>query len=95
MSRYIDADAVKEALKQNTPQYMWGEVLTTVNIQPYIELDLVTCAECRYCTLDIVVQRRTDGYEKTVNLCRNPKHFEEWSVPKDWYCADGERRESE
>lgn len=57
--------------------------------------DLVTCAECRHCTLDIVVQRREDGYEKTVNLCRHPKHTEEWSVPKDWYCADAERRESE
>ena len=57
--------------------------------------DLVTCGECRHCLTDIVVQRRADGYEKTVNLCRNPKHTEEWSVPKDWYCADAERRENE
>ena len=71
MSRYIDADAVKKALKQNTPQYMWGEILTTVNVQPYI--DIVRCGEC--------------------------KHREEYPCKvyhdDDWYCADGERKESE
>ena len=57
--------------------------------------DLVTCAECRHCILGIVVERREDGYERAINLCRCPRHGEEWSVDKDWFCADGERREIE
>lgn len=57
--------------------------------------DLVTCGECRHCLPDIVVQRREDGYERAINLCRCPRHKEEWSVDKNWFCADAERRENE
>ena len=46
MSRYIDADTLKEALKQNLPQYMWGEMFVTVNIQPSI--DIVRCQDCKH-----------------------------------------------
>ena len=63
MNRYIDADAVKEALKQNTPQYMWGEVLTTVNVQPYI--DIITCDECIHFTKLSDGWGRCNAHDKT------------------------------
>ena len=81
MSRYIDADAVKEALKQNTPQYMRGEVLATVNVQPYI--DLVRCGECR-CRNENCGMGEHKWCEK-LNMSTTPNDF----------CSYGERKESE
>ena len=82
MSRYIDADAVKEALKQNTPQYMWGEVLTTVNVQPYI--DIVKCVDCRKC-------KEQGGHANCGGYlyCTKQKTM----VDEDCFCSWGERRE--
>lgn len=77
MNRYVNVDAVKEALKQNTPQYMWGEVLTTVNVQPYI--DIVQCKECKY---------ERDGEE--FMWCEHPRGLDSIVKPDD-YCSYGER----
>ena len=104
MSRWIDADALHEyicsSINEMTKigvmvdgEYLWGLINEGIENAPTISL--VRCAECKYCMTDIVVQRREDGYERAINLCRCPKHKEEWSVDKDWYCADAERKENE
>ncbi len=54
--------------------------------------ELVRCGECKYCNLDVCVGRRLDGYERYINICK--RHTREWVVNKDWFCADGERREN-
>ena len=82
MSRYIDADKVKEALKQNTPRYMWGEVLATVNIQPYI--DLVRCGECKHRISDMCYRELggdEDLYKRAILFPTMPDDF----------CSYGER----
>ena len=79
MSRWIEVDAVKEGLKQNTPQYMWGEVLTTVNVQPYI--DLVRCAECIHFT------KLSDGWGRCNAHSRTAQTID--------FCSWAERKESE
>ena len=92
MSRWICIDDICIPSDEND----WHELVAFADAVAEQEpIDLVTCAECRHCTHDIVVERSADGYERTINLCRHPKHIEEWSVTKDWYCADGQRRESE
>lgn len=87
MSRWIDADAVKEALKQNTPQYMWDEILTTVNIQPYI--DLVRCAECKH-------WERLNYEAPKEGWCDDQMPYSDgrW-VDADDFCSYGQRKESE
>ena len=82
MARYIDADALKEALKQNLPQYMWGEMFVTVNIQPSI--DIVRCRECKYC-VDAGAQRAL--------VCDNS--YTDMDIHPDGFCSYGERKESE
>ena len=95
MSRWIEVEPLMDKAKEYGGYYedtVYAVPLADIEDAP--SLDLVRCGECRHCLLDIVVQRREDGYERAINLCRCPKHKEEWSVDKDWYCADAERRES-
>lgn len=82
MSRYTDVDGLKEALKQNLPQYMWGEMLTTVNIQPGIEI--VFCKTCRWAR-----PRTLKG--ETGYRCL----FHRTLKAEGGYCDVGERREGE
>lgn len=103
MSRWIDADALKEDLLINHNTDLMSQSLVLGSgfdvgvdyVMQFIEdapsIDLVRCAECKYCILDLVVERRASGYERKINLCRNPTHNIEWAVDKDWYCADGKR----
>lgn len=67
--------------------YAWDSEVPKVD---YVG-ELVRCRDCRYCTTDIIVMQTNTGYERVINLCQCPRHKEEWSVDKDWYCADGEK----
>lgn len=88
MSRWICIDNICIPSDEN----YWDELVAFADAVAEQEpIDLVRCGECRYCMTDIVVQRREDGYERAINLCRCPKHKEEWSVDKNWFCADAER----
>ena len=79
--RLIDVEAVKEDLKQNTPQYMWGEVLTTVNIQPCI--DIVLCRECKYASDNKVYGCMLNHF--------NDNDYDYHRMYADDFCSYGER----
>ena len=79
--RLIDANKLKEALKQNLPQYMHREMLVTVNIQPTIDAVVVTrCKNCRY------AEYNSDFDEYRCGLSR-------FSHDGDYYCADAELKD--
>ena len=83
MSRYIDADAIKEALKQNLPRYVWSVMLSTINVQPHI--DIVRCKECRW--LD-------KGENESCSWSMCTRHIGQYiNVNADDFCSYGERRE--
>lgn len=52
---------------------------------------VVRCGECRF---GIVVK---NGYGEYIVICENPDSpsIEQIAIMPDWFCADGERRESE
>lgn len=54
-------------------------------------VDIVRCGECKHCSLDVCVERTVSGKERCINICN--RHSAEWVVDKDWFCADGERKE--
>ena len=81
--RLIDANALKEALKENLPRYLWGEMFVTVNVQPTIEV--VRCDECKYCK-EKGTSDCPSGYGYL--YCTQRKSI----VYEDDYCAWGEER---
>lgn len=79
--RLIDANKLKEALRQNLPQYMHREMLVTVNIQPTIDAVVVTrCKNCRH------AEYNSDFDEYRCGLSS-------FSHDGDYYCADAELKD--
>ena len=93
MSRWIDADAMKEKIDSiwnGRPLSLLGaRILVMIDEAPSI--DIVRCRECKHCSLDVCVERTVSGKERCINICN--RHSAEWVVDKDWFCADGERKE--
>ena len=87
MSRYIDADALKEKIDN-----MWNgrplsslgaRILVTIDDAPSI--DIVRCAECKH------------NYNTAINHGKmQPRcDFTDWKLTKNDFCSRGERKESE
>lgn len=53
-------------------------------------VEVVRCEDCKYCTQGIILEQRTDGYQKIVNECNITKPAA--LVALDHYCGYGERR---
>ena len=54
--------------------------------------DMVAVVRCRDCKYGYP---ETNGNGEDMVMCTNagnPIGFENWFMPSDWYCADGERR---
>lgn len=89
MSRYIDADALKESVKGVSTHWLndWSTlgVLSMIDKQPTVDaVPVVRCGECKY------------FIENTWECVRLSDRFgDEYSdamVYPEYYCADGERR---
>ena len=86
MSRYIDADAIKDkAWKAESEAcfYALEDVVSVTDIDEAPSIDLIRCAECR--------KVREDGGHANCNgylYCRKWKTL----VDEDGYCSWGERR---
>lgn len=89
MSRYIDADALKDAhieCPDHISFFDFGEMvelfLQTIDLQPTVDAAPVRCKECKHCY--------AEGFVNVRNVCE--KHYDFGNVDDDWFCADGERR---
>jgi hypothetical protein len=55
-------------------------------------VNVVRCRDCKY------GEPETNGSDEDMVMCQNklnPIGYEDWLMPPEWFCADGERRESE
>lgn len=87
MSRYIDAEWLKGQI--NTT--FWAEIGKIIDNAQTI--DIVRCKECKFCTPNVCIERRSDGYENIVNICN--KHTDEMIVALDDFCSYGERSDND
>ena len=100
MSRYIDADAVIEAIQKCDYSYHeygggWkyiGEydkkmIIDTINKQPIADVvEVIRCKDCKY-------QDKGENVCESWNLCEHSwLHI---PIDDEHFCADGERREDE
>ena len=90
MSRYIDADALTDEFewcKQQATECNrkeWDEIITRVSKQPTLDaVPVVRCGECKHCFVD--------GDNVRFNVCELTHNRVQ---SDDWFCADGERKES-
>lgn len=96
MSRYIDADALKEiimdmrnhavpspCLPYQTMLIPDRMVCDKIDAMPTVDaVPVVRCEDCKYCY--------AEGFVNVRNVCE--KHYDFGNVDDDWFCADGERR---
>lgn len=81
MSRYIDADALRDKLYEADSVTMRGVAI--INNMPTVDaVPVVRCRDCKYCY--------AEGFVNVRNVCE--KHYDFGNVDDDWFCADGERR---
>ena len=62
---------------------------------PKANKDLIVVVRCRNCKYG---EPDTNGNGEDMVMCQNkqnPIGYEDWLMPPEWFCADGERRESE
>lgn len=85
MSRYIDAERLKQFLKPiewGTPDERWvpeHEIGAVLDYFPAADVvEVVRCRECKHYI------EREDGY-----ICANDYLYKD----SDWFCADGEKNE--
>lgn len=64
-----------------------------VNGIPAVDaIRVVRCRDCKYGEPD------TNGNGEDMVMChykQNPIGFEDWLMPPEWFCADGERRDED
>lgn len=53
-------------------------------------IDIVRCKECKY-SYTMITARSKDGQERWTRFCDKHKN---WYPKDDWFCKDGERKES-
>ena len=89
MSRYIDADVLEDKAKQYSLGYYeedeWAVPFKEITSAPSI--DIVRCKECKHWQMDWTPEEGVGNYHYCPMVDR--------STFDDWYCADGERKESE
>ena len=97
MSRYIDADALMDALnvfkdrKNGNEHFMYGieTAKELLGIQPTVDaVPVVRCENCRHGT---TAHGISDGWV----LCTKPYVIGAVMHPNDWFCADGKRKDGE
>lgn len=91
MSRYIDADALKESVKGVSTHWLndWSTlgVLSMIDKQPTV--DAVPVCRCRDCKYSRVSE---GGLFKSGYFCERCHIDSDMENVDDWFCADGERR---
>lgn len=84
MSRYIDADALRDKLYEADAVTMRGVAI--INNEPTVDaVQVVRCKKCRHGT---TAHGISDGWV----LCTKPYTVGAMMHPNDWFCADGKRR---
>ena len=55
-------------------------------------VSVVRCKDCKY------GEQETNGFEEDMVMCQNkqnPIGYEDWLMPPEFFCADGERRDED
>ena len=91
MSRYIDADKLKEYVGTHNPTFH-----VFIDAQPTADVvEVVRCKDCKYRCSAVTTDRVTKE-RLTLYWCDNdtgdPYELGRDAENDDWFCADGERR---
>ena len=86
MNKYIDAEALKKEIAKAP---VWTALTITEKIENAPSIDIVRCKECRH-------REKYPCDEIEFYECNHLRlHGTKVGVKDDWFCADGERKESE
>lgn len=93
ISRAAAIDEVEQWAEHGYDVIHWTGIKAMLEVQPAVDAaPVVRCKDCKF------GEPETNAAGENAIMCQNkqnPLGFEEWIMPENWYCADGERRESE
>lgn len=71
---------------------LWRLINYAIEAAPTIDAEVVRCKDCKYNTLSVCYKNRITGKEEWYKVCEKNVEIE---IKDDWFCANGERKESE
>ena len=88
MARYIDADDFKREMEKYLPEDRELALKVLKSIKTADVAEVVRCKDCKHCEWYIKASYK-NGVEVESHECRKYK----MAVTRDWFCADGRRRD--